>query len=112
MSQSGRHHNPIDSRCTILRCFECDSTKHLASSCPHRAEEANAVHITLFSTQPVDRQQNLLIESFGMGLLDSGCTKTVAGQLWIQEYVSTLSDVEKEMIKEEKVVHYLDLGMV
>ena len=27
---------PIDSDGNIMRCHECDSTKHFASSCPHR----------------------------------------------------------------------------
>ena len=31
--------NPVDSDGNIMRCHECDSTKHFASSCPHQKVE-------------------------------------------------------------------------
>ena len=41
--------NPMDSDGDIMRCHECDSTKHFASSCPHQKDEGTnmTVHITL-----------------------------------------------------------------
>ena len=68
----------------ILRCFRCDSTRHLASKCPHRANQCkskdiNEVHITLFASAP-DQKQYCLIEET-LGVLDSVCFKTVSGDL-------------------------------
>ena len=39
----------MDSDGDIMRCHECDSTKHFASSCPHQKVEGTnmTVHITL-----------------------------------------------------------------
>ena len=56
----------------------------------------------MLNTEQNGHQGNLLTESFGMGLLDSGCTKTVAGQVWINEFISSLSDTERKEIKECK----------
>ena len=61
-----------------------------------------SVHITLLSTRPDDQQHNLLVESLGKGLLDSGCTKTVTGELWLQEYLTTLSESEIRGIREKQ----------
>ena len=86
------------------RCFRCKSDEHFIRDCPvaeaaeevHAVEEANMnVHITLHSSQ-----QKLNVEAFGKGLLDSGCSKTVAGQVWFDEYVNTLSDEEKQNVEE------------
>ena len=63
-----------------------------------------SVHITLLSTRPDDQQHNLLVESLGKGLLDSGCTKTVTGELWLQEYLTTLSESEIRGIREQVCV--------
>ena len=34
-----------------------------------------------------------------MGVIDSGCTKTVAGENWLNDYVQTLSDNEASRIQ-------------
>ena len=80
--------NPIDKEGKIMRCHECDSKMHFASKCPHRqkgkgnqSDQQNAceVHLTLFAGTSNERQ-NILVESFGKGIIDSGCSKTVAGE--------------------------------
>ena len=110
-----------------LRCYECDSIKHLANRCPHRnvAKQSNNnqtsseeswkkktndnsntgtehVHITLFAAIPDRKQYCLIGESFGRGILDSGCTKTVSGETWMEEYLPTLSIEDKKLVIERK----------
>ena len=90
----------------MLRCFECDSTKHLVSSCPHRSDKSvsdtNQVHITLFASSPDDRQYCLIGETLSRGVLDSGCTKTVAGEFWMNEYLGVLSEKQAELVETNK----------
>ena len=40
------------------------------------------------------------VEALGKGLLDSGCSRTVAGQVWYDEYLSTLSERDRGEVKE------------
>ena len=96
---NNREQNPTDSDGKVMRCHECESVRHFAWNCPHRrnnAEESNLTvhHITLVNAKPDTAHRNLLIESLGKGVLDSGCTKTVTGNVWLEEYLSTLSEHE------------------
>ncbi|XP_057305251.1 uncharacterized protein LOC130642182 [Hydractinia symbiolongicarpus] len=107
--------NPVDKDGKLMRCHECDSTRHFANKCPHRNQEqrgfrsrnnrptekkqdVNEIHITLFAASPDQRQYCLVGESFGRGVLDSGCTKTVAGEKWMDEYLGTLSESDKNAV--------------
>ena len=84
------------------RCFRCNSEDHILKDCPIEeanhvdAEEVNMnVHITLHLSQ-----RSLQVEALGKGLLDSGCSRTVAGQVWYDEYLKTLSTEERANVKE------------
>jgi len=97
---------------TRLQCFNCQSIKHLASKCPHRKyedvnavthEEANmSVNITLFAGKGDIAQCYLMAESVGYGVLDTACTKTVAGVEWLEEYLDTLSDQDRLMVEQSE----------
>ena len=41
--------------------------------------------------------ESLVAETFNMALLDSGCTKTVCGEAWLQHYVQSLSYEYKQL---------------
>ena len=96
--------NPKDADGNIMRCFECESTKHLVNECPHRkgekVEEANlTVHLTLISaTERSGRSQNMM-DTLGRAILDTACTKTVAGKQWMNEYVKMLGEKERNLIE-------------
>ena len=68
--------------------------------CPHqeKIEESNVtVHITLLTGT-----KSTLAETLGKGILDSACTKTVAGVAWMEEFIHNLSDKEcKDVDKSE-----------
>ena len=91
---------------TVMRCHNCVSVKHFASSCPHQqcgTEEAHTtVHITLIAGKGETEQCYLLGECLGYGALDSACTKTVAGETWVNEYLSTLSAQELTKVNKSK----------
>ena len=48
-------------------------------------------------------QVELLGESFGKGVIDSGCGKTVCGQTWLDDYISSLSRSDAFSITTSKV---------
>ena len=88
-----------------MRCYTCDSTRHLANRCPHADDERNGqihvarftthssatscprsgsgnegdrIHLTLYNSKPDGTLSSLVGETLGMAVLDSVCTKTVA----------------------------------
>ena len=48
-----------------------------------------------------DKLDRLLSESYGSVILDTGCSKTVCGERWLNAYVHSLSEYEKSIITEE-----------
>ena len=87
-------------------CHECDSTKHFLNDCPHRHVEGAkmAIHVTLIAGSASKEQDVTLKKSLARGILDSACTKTVAGKIWTDEYVSMLTNQEREeVLKSAKV---------
>ena len=123
--------NPRDRSGNILKCFNCNSIKHLVNKCPHPKDVSNirchkcgllghlafncseqkedkveeslppphVEYITLLNSKP-DRMKNLIGESFGMAVLDSGCTKSVTGEMWLDEYLQTLSEQDRLQVSE------------
>eukprot|EP00794_Sanderia_malayensis_P014649 gene14649-16167_t len=75
--------NPADKDGNLMRCHECESIKHFVSDCPHRqVESANmTVHLTLVAGTASDGQEQLLLNTLGKGILDTACTKSVAGEV-------------------------------
>ena len=60
------------------------------------------VHITLFSGTADARRNALLFETLGRAILDSACTKSVAGCEWLQEFLATLSEDEMKLVEEKE----------
>jgi hypothetical protein len=99
--------NPSDTAGQVMRCHICDSTRHFASDCQHRnqTESANiAIHLTLVAGNASIEQRNMLLEGLARAVLDCGCTKTVAGDVWVNEYLSMLSESERNRILNQGTV--------
>ena len=95
--------NAVDQSGNIMRCYNCESIKHLSFDCPpkeHKKQEANmTVHVTLVTGKKDSGTSGMLRETLGKGILDSACTKTVAGLSWIEEYISILPEKDKLDVK-------------
>ena len=79
-----------------MKCFNCESIKHLSYECPHKKQ--GSVYITLFGSG-YDEQMPLVVqESLGMAVLDSGCTKTVTGKLWLNAYLESLTESDRQTV--------------
>ena len=109
-----RNGNSIGTDGKQMRCFECESTMHLSMDCPHKRERLQnrrdrteqvhlAVELTLVAGIATAEQDELLVETLSKAVLDCGCTKTVAGQTWVNEYLSLLNkDQRDEVMKSER----------
>ena len=103
--------NPIGADGKPMKCFSCESIKHLSRDCPHKLHEARSsrsiskpndieqVNITLYGSGYDEEAPKGVIESFGMALLDSGCTRTVTGKSWLNAYIESLPDNDKQSVK-------------
>ena len=106
-----RRSNPIGPDGKISQCAVCGSQMHWARSCPHsyenknndREEKVEEVQITLMAVHNSSGYEldGLLEESIGCGILDSGCSKTVCGEVWLSCYLDILDDSDKRNIKYE-----------
>ena len=104
--QANRGYNIKDAEGNIMRCFKCGSEKHFARECPkwvdsekkyhQKSKEKQPVYITLFSSSKVS---GFLKESLGMAVLDTGCSRTLVGEIWLKEYYHTLSEKEMQLVK-------------
>ena len=64
------------------------TTHSSATSCPHSGtgNEGDRIHLTLYNSTPDGTLSSLVGETLGMAVLDSACTKTVAGESWTNAY--------------------------
>ena len=109
--------NPTDSEGNVMRCYKCNSDKHFARFCDQASKNTERsgkeekdksgkkkpVYITLMANliKNDEKLSFLLRESLGKAVLDTGCSKTVAGKVWVDEYINTLTEDEKRMIESE-----------
>ena len=109
----------------VTQCAVCSSRYHWAKDCPeipHDGQNAVAFteddgydrydgddgpeddsRITLF--QKCDNDDTLkwfLGESIGCAIVDSGCSKNVAGTSWVQCFLETLDEHERKLITKQK----------
>ena len=96
-TRSDTRHNPLGPDGKVSECLVCGSQMHWARSCPHSYENRDVkkyeeVQITLMSMHlGEDKLDLLLSETMGYTLLDTGCSKTVCGRIWLDWFLDTLS---------------------
>ena len=99
--------NPLNAQGEVTSCNICKSIFHWSNECPHRnsaQSDGNATSFTCFAESAIQKcyVSKLVCESLSSGLLDCGCTKTVCGKEWYDEFVSGLSEDDKRAIKTEE----------
>ena len=107
--------NPVDKNGKISRCVICDSKLHWAPKHPHRNdqnvniledsdsdsaenhsfEEVNIVLIT----EDLSKSEIFFTEASKSAVIDTACTKTVAGEQWLSNFMSSLTTRSKNEIK-------------
>lgn len=119
---NARKLNPPGGNGQVSRCRICDSKFHWAKECPDAYEnivdtsndttntvlesDNEDVYLSLFmgytSSAHNNKLQSLVAESKGHGVLDTGCSTTVCGTQWYEDFVQNLSDYEFSKIKESE----------
>ena len=123
-SRGGRKTNPIGKDGNVTRCLICESKFHWARDCQdayevmsqqvnekevekeekvvESEENSETVHFSLFMgyTNQTEKSKlkNLISESHGCAVLDSGCSTTVCGINWFENYVNELSEFDNSKI--------------
>ena len=112
--------NPIGPNGIVSKCAVCGSKYHWVKSCPEISHERDGsnkvgfvknedsdgdsesgdVKISLFQDTSNDNAslQWFLGETLGCAVIDSGCSKTVAGSNWFKCFLEMLDDKELEQI--------------
>ena len=94
-----RKTNPLDANSEISRCHTCGSIFHWSYACPDFYESRDQVKEKDggVQIQLLEETMEILIgETLSMAVLDSGCTKTVCGETWLNCYLETFSDEDKK----------------
>ena len=89
--------NPVGPDGNPMRCKICESIFHFARACPDSYEnlakqsERKVEEAALFTGNKMEEMQTLVCESMNAAVLDSACSSTVTGQMWLDCYLDTLS---------------------
>ena len=115
-----RKGNPVGNRGKTLKCYICDSTRHLKHACPYMKDiqdmidKKPGINFSMFvgctSNQTTNNLQTLVTESKGYAILDSGCSTTVCGQVWLDSFIESLSDEDRFKIKIEPSAQTFTFG--
>ena len=119
-----RTKNPTGDDGRPSKCNICESIFHYSRDCPHsyeknqtnsqqshennfvpRNKRVNFNLLVAFTGYTQEEQgcklKSLLEDLKGCAIIDSGCATTVCGQDWVNEFVDTLCDEDRESIREE-----------
>ena len=112
--------NPVDrSTGKISVCTNCGSRFHWVRECPDKEKQVFASQAETEEDEKVDETvflnfamltAALLNEAFGKAVLDSACTATVSGQVWMENYISQLPDYLQALVEREKVDTHVVFG--
>lgn len=101
-TQSAKRTNPIGSDGQPLRCSCCDSFRHLLASCPdsweNLSKSSNVEKVGLYTGNASNELLVLVSETSNHAVVDTACNKTVAGQIWIDLYLDSLDDNNRDQI--------------
>ena len=95
-----RKKNPRNTVCVI-----CKSIYHYARDCPDKdkKEAGNDDSMSLFNNDVKDCYlETFLGETLNKAILDSGCINTVAGRIWIDNFLSCLDEKHLSEVKIRK----------
>ena len=110
-----RKMNPLDPDGKTLTCRCCGSYRHLIAECPHTWEStfkgssqkklakvniAEDENVVLFTGNNKGDIAQLGIDAQNCAVLDSACSSTVCGENWLQNYLSSLNQMDKKRIKQ------------
>ena len=112
ISKNKQQHNPLDKNGKISKCIICQSIMHWAGKCPHRNESVNISQENNSDSENTDEEINIVLftknesnneifvaEALKLAVIDTACTKAVAGEDWYNDYIIDLSKKYKEKLQ-------------
>ena len=110
-SRDGRNINPSSSDGKTMLCHGCGSYRHLLNNCPDRWEnkvnqsvveedrdDFSTTDVVLFTGYDKGRLGELCLEANSSAVLDSACSSTVCGENWLEGYLCSLSEEDKDKV--------------
>lgn len=100
--------NPVGLDGRPITCRSCGSYRHLVADCPDSWENLNKVniteeeHVVLFTGYKVDAISQLGADARNCAVLDSACSSTVCGEVWLQKYISSLNEEDRVKITKKE----------
>lgn len=111
--------NPLDSDGNPIKCRSCESIRHLMKDCPDSWENMKKVldvqftrtdKAVLFCGNKTEELQVLVNEAVNAAVLDSACSHNVAGKEWMNCFIESLPESDKENIKRSETEHVYRFG--
>ena len=100
-----RQRNPPDVNGYTSRCIICKSIFHWAKDCPDRNKEevSGDKHKVILFNEEIENCyiETFLGETINKAILDSGCTETVCGNVWLQCYLDSLNKEESAKVQSQ-----------
>ena len=103
--------NLLDSKGNRTKCLICESIYHYANKCPekvyHAEEEVLKTeeyhNVVLYQSNLITKEEFrvLVAESTVSAILDSGASATVAGRVWVENYIQGLSEDDLQKVEYE-----------
>ena len=97
--------NPLDKNGKVSKCVICGSKMHWANKCPHRSEQNvnilddddddddNLEEInTVLMIEQLSETEIFVAEASKSTVIDTACTKTIAGEKWFTNFKPNLTD--------------------
>ena len=113
--QSRKRKNPVGVNGKPLLCKSCGSYRHFVAECPDswenmarnkQCKEPNEIrlvdhqNIVLFmGLKKSDNTQLAFDQMLNYAVLDSGCSRTVCGEQWLNSYVESLDEMNQKKVK-------------
>ena len=106
--------NPMGPDGKTLTCRCCGSYRHLVAKCPHSWENMSKTnvtertakvnitedeHVVLFTGYHKEGTAQLGIDARNCAVLDSACSSTVCGEIWLENYLNSLDHKDRRKIK-------------
>ena len=91
----------------------CESINHWAQDCSDKCSgDFNTYYVVLYQSDydHPNKLKNLVAESWNAAVLDSGATKTVCGQSWLDCYIESLNESDKSKVSYNDTSNFYHFG--
>ena len=108
--------NPVGTDGRTLTCKCCGSFRHLIANCPDTLANQGNVNVTedehavLFTGYNKDEIARLGVDARNCAVLDSACSSTVCGKIWLDGYLKSLDKEDKTKVYHNDGVKVFKFG--